>query len=449
MFRNNDFKKINLNINDIKTDALKEYKNKYEPTFKESFAICNYIIKFIKKNNKIIYGGYAQNLLINKKNTNDTFYKELYGILYNWPEIADIEFYSPDPILDILNLTNELHNLNYKHIECKEGIHKGTFKIFINFINYCDITYMPTFIYNKLPFINVKDIKCAHPHYMLIDTYRVIVDPLTSYFRLDKSINRFQILIKYYPINNKYSKIILNDNINNNIIINYIIKKIIYKSNLIVIGLYGYNYYIKKISKKNIINISYIELISNNITNDAKYIYKKLVNKYKNIEIKEYFPFFEYMDRRIEYYYNNNLILKLYGNNNKCIIYNYSSKKNTYFGTFSLIYLYFLINYYYYLINNKNNIINLIYKLLGNMIFFRDKYLNYKNITIIDKSPFQYFTVKCFGLAVDIQREYRLSLSKKDSKSKFKYKPLQKKVPEYNFDNISGNQILNKKYLIL
>jgi len=448
MFRNNDFKKINFHINDIKHNALEEYKNKYEPTFKESYNICNYIINFIKKNKKIIYGGYAQNLLINNKNPKDTFYKELYGIYYNWPDIADIEFYSPDPILDIYNLTNELHKLNYKYIECKEGIHKGTFKIFVNFINYCDITYMPTFIYNKLPFINVKDIKCVHPHYMLIDTYRVIVDPLTSYFRLDKSINRFQILIKYYPINNTYNKIISNNNIDNNNIIKYIIKKIIYKSKLIVIGLYGYNYYIKKILKKNIIDVSYLELISNNINNDAKYIYKKLVNKYKNIKIKEYFPFFEYMDRRIEYYYNDNLILKLYSNNYRCIIYNYSLKKYTYFGTFSLIYLYFLINYYYYLINNKNNIAKFIYKLLGNMIFARDKYLNKKNITIIDKSPFQYFTVKCFGLAIDIQREYRLSIVTKGNKPKFKYVP-QKKIPEYNFNNISGNQILNKKYLIL
>jgi hypothetical protein len=452
MYRKKDFETINLNIDKIKTDAIVEYKKNYEPTITEQVTVYNSIKKFIITNKRIVYGGVAQNLLIKNKNPKDTFYTEIDGVYYNWPDLADIEFYSPVPLEDIYNLTNYLLNLGFKYIEAKEGVHPETFKIFVNFINYCDITYMPKYIYYNLPTIIIENIVCTNKLFMLIDAYRVITDPLTSYWRLDKSIIRFQKILSYYPFNinllknNKEIEDIIKPTKDTNIML-YIRKKLIHNSNLVVVGFYAYNYYISKINKKAILNnFPYYEVISNNLKNDSKIIYNILKKKY-SLTIKEYYPFFQFLDRRIEYYHNNKLILVLYGNNSRCTVYRYSLKKKTYFGTFNLILMYFLINYFYNIINKMYKKSKLYLILLIKLWYNRNLYLSKYNITVFDSSPFQDFTLKCHGIPV---HPLRKSLLQNLKKKKFKFNPSKDNIiKEQTFDNTSGNQILNEKYLIL
>jgi hypothetical protein len=449
MYRIEDIDKINLNINKIKDIADEVYKKNNEPTLDENSLVYKCIMNYIITKKKIVYGGTAQNLLIVEKNKNDSFYRDVNGVYYNWPEIADIEFYSPTPIKDAMELSEELYNKNFKNIDCKEGINSETYKIFVNFINYCDISYMPINIYSNLPTITVNNIICASPYFMALDAYRVLTDPLTSYWRLEKSIFRFQKILSYYPFDKSLleKKIFLNkydDNVKR-----FIRKNIIHNSKLILVGYYAYNYYIKKACKEYIIkNFSYYEAITtNNFLKDAQHIYKILKKKYKNnIKTKEFYPFFSFLDKRIEYYYDNILIFILYGNNNRCTVYNYSKKKKTHFGTFNLVLMYLLFNYYYYIINKLNNLSNNNSILISKFFYSRNIYLDKHNITVIDKSPFQDFTMNCYGDTIDPRR-----LSFLDKKKKFKYNPTGKisKLPIHNFNNNSGNQILNEKYLIL
>lgn len=457
MYRLEDIEKINDNIKEIKDNAAKEYKTYYEPTLNELSNVYNAIKNYIKRNKKIVYGGFAQNLLIGKKNKDDVFYKEINGAYYNWPDLADIEFYSVTPLKDIIDLTEELHGLGFKHVEGREGIHPETYKIFVNFINYCDISYMPSNIYNNIKTISIDGLNCIDPHFMMLDTYRIITDPMTSYWRLDKSINRFQVLTTHYPIDLSLNdkKITLKNNIPADVK-RFIHKKIIKKSKLIVVGLNAYNYYVNKVNKDYLVeDIPFYEVISENLEEDANKIYKKLNNKYPNkITTKEFYPFYAYIDSRIEYYYNNELILKVCGNNKRCTVYNFSKKKHVYYGTFNLVFLYLLYNYYYNQINNnKENEKNYL-SLAGKLFESKNKYLNSHKITVIDKSPFQDFTFKCFGLPVDPIRSSFLDIiekRKEGKRLKFRYEPSGKKgkVPEFMFSNTSGNQIINKKYLIL
>lgn len=448
MYRKKDFDLINLNIDKIKSEAIEKYKTLYEPTYKEMTLVYNLIKNYIIKTNKIVYGGIAQNLFIKQKNPKDVFYKEINGVFYNWPNLADIEFYSFNPIQDAVNITELLLKSGFKNIEAKEGVHPDTYKLFINFINYCDISYLPIYIYNNLPTQIINNMRCTNIYFMLADSYRVLTDPLTSYWRLDKTINRSQLLLTYYPFK-KIIKNIDSFNIfksNNNIILKFIRKKIIHSLKLIVVGYYAYNYYSKKVSKNLLLhNIPYYEAISEDLNKTGKYIYKILIKKYgNNISTKEYFPFFLFIDKKIEYYYKQNLIFILYGNNNRCTVYNFSKKKNTYFGTFNLVLMYMLFNYIYYTINKYKNA-DLFLLLINKLIEIRNIYLNKHNISVLDKSPFYDFTINCIGTTID---PIRLSLIEK--KKKFKYTPSGKPIEiNYKFNNISGNQILNKKYLIL
>ena len=116
--------------------------------------------------------------------------------------------------------------------------------------------------------------------------------------------------------------------------------------------------------------------------------------------------------------------------------------------------MYLLINYYYYIIIKNNNLMELYNLLYINLFKLRNLYLNKNKITVIDKSPFQDFTLKCIGKPIEMKRNSMLSIIDKKNNNKifkFKYNPngLNGKIPNYIFTNKSGNEILNKKKFII
>ena len=455
MYRSKDFDNIMLSIESIKNEASEKYKLNYEPTLIENLNIFLEIKKYIIQKNRIVYGGIAQNLLINTVDNKECFYTERNGVYYNWPDIADIEFYSVNPTNDIIDICEILLEKKYVRIVAKEGIKPGTVKLFVNYVNYCDITYIPQNIYNNLPTTKIKKIRCINPHFMLIDAFRVLTDPLGSYWRLDKTITRFQKILHFY----NYDKSLIKTSIQyidiNNIIINDIIlfikTHIIINSKLIVVGYYAFNYYTNKINKKDVIpNIPFFEIISCSLEEDGNNIYKLLFQKYKNkITTKEYYPFFQFLDHKIEYYYDNILILILYGNNKRCIVYNYLQNDKIYIGTFNLVLMYYLINYYYSVINKiyYQSKINL--TIISKMHYYKIIYLNKTNKSILDDSPFKDFTLNCFGVVHETRRENRLRMDDKKIKQ-FRYIPSgEKKYLSVSYNNISGNQIFENKNKII
>jgi len=451
MFREKDIYDININLDKIKNDAAMVQKENYEPTLNENTKVYKAIQNYIKKNNRIVYGGFAQHLLIKKKNYNDGIYTEIDNVCFNFPEVADMEFYSPQPLIDIVNLTNELYNMNFKYVEAKEAIHGKTYKIYVNMINYCDFTYMPINIYNNMPVIIVNNFNCCHPHFMMVDAYRILNDPLTSYWRLEKPIKRFQQVLKYYPIteNNSYFNFGELKNEKSKLdILRYLIKKIFHKKKLIIVGQYGYNYYIKKHK----VLISHYEVISANFKKNIKYIYKKLKKNFGNIKVIHYYPFYEFIGYSVEFYYNNNLILKVLDNYDRCIVYNYSEKKKTYFGTNNLVFMHLLFNYFYFYIFRSDES-KFYLNLIKNFYNYKREFLDNNNITVINKSPFQDFTLKCHGIHIDpLRKSYILGKQKIKRKKTFKFTYIpdgSKKKLEYEYDNITGNKIKNEKLFII
>jgi hypothetical protein len=89
--------------------------------------------------------------------------------------------------------------------------------------------------------------------------------------------------------------------------------------------------------------------------------------------------------------------------------------------------------------------------LITRLLKAREVYLDKYNKTILDRTPFQEFTLQCLGSTEDPLRMARLEeRRKKDAgkQIKFRYDPkgTPGKVPEFRFNNSSGNEILNKKY---
>ena len=443
MYRIEDIDNIKKNIGQIQDDAMLTYKTNYEPTLVESKSVYKYILEFIKLKKRIIYGGWAQNELIKSKNKDEGFYKEL--------DTPDVEFYSYEPIKDAIELADFLKSKIKTSVSVGGGIHEGTYKIFVNYVNYCDISYLAKNICDKCLKLEINGLVYTHPMFLYIDIFRVFTDPLTSFWRLEKSFNRFIKLYRYYPIKEPTNTSFIIKKTDNEII-SKIRKNIIHNSKLIVIGKYAYNYYIQKVNGKKI-DIDYYELISINFSDDTKHIYNKLQKLFPNnkISYKRYYPFFEFFDKRIEYYCDNILILKVYGNNERCIVHHESTKKKCLFGSYQLVFLYLLSNYNYYIINKDSNEENNYLLMLYNINKAKNSYLDKHDKNVLDKTPFEEFIIKCIGIAHDPIREARLTMKKKYKKGmkpNFRYEPSDnlsdnlKKIPDFKFSNSSGNEII-------
>ena len=128
MFRVEDITTIQTNLNDLSRKSDEIRLDKYEPTLNELENIYQEIANYARKNKLIIYGGWAQNVLIKQKDEKDAFYDRY--------SLADFEFYSPEPIKIGMDLANHLYKLGHKYIQLSEGVHNETYKLFVNFHNF-------------------------------------------------------------------------------------------------------------------------------------------------------------------------------------------------------------------------------------------------------------------------------------------------------------------------
>lgn len=450
MLRSNDISHIKSSLDELAKKSEEIRLKNYEPTLNTLDRIYQDIYQFAKEKKLIIYGGWAQNKLIEMKNPKDVFYNET--------SLADIEFYSFEPIKIGMELTKLLHSKKYKFVQLQEGIHEETYKLFVDFHNFVDISYMPKYIYDNLPTVNYKGLRLTHPHFMTVDAFRVYADPMFSFWRIDKTFTRFNTLLSYYPIFNKTMvgkkldyKNILNEKVNR-----FIKHKIIHDSDLIVINHYAYNYYIKKTPRTDLIcDIPYLSVISINYIDDVKKISKLLEKEYPKIKMIEYYPFFQFVGRKTEFYLDNKLVFIIYSHNARCTTYqaNFSENKKTLFGSFSLLRMMFMAEHYNFSIHKKTSEASNYLILLNNLFQSRLEYLEEHNKTVMDNTPFSEFTFECLGDSVDPIRQSRLNLLAKikaGKKARFMYDPDRNasgKTPEFKFDNSSGNPIQNTRDL--
>ena len=444
MYRDEDLEIIKNNLSSLEKKAETIYLKNYEPKLDEINSVYEIVKEYGRKNDLIVYGGYAQNSLIKAQNKNDGFYCET--------DIADIEFYSPEPIKDMINLCDILYEKKYKYVEGSEGVHNETYKIFVNFINYCDISYMPKNIYNNCPTIKVDGLRMCHPHFMVVDAYRVYTDPMTSYFRLTKTFTRFNKLMSYYPFNENaiYNKVEYEINLSEkeyDDIYQFIKTELLQKMKLIIVGHHGFNRLINKsgLDEKFKMEEPFFQVISIDFDNERNKILRLLKDKFgKYISYKKYNPFYAFLDKSVEFYYKNQLILRLYGNNERCTVYKQSERTKMYHGAFQLQILYALINYNLAIIRQNKFNQSVYMTMITRLFMARDKFFDKHNMNVLSDSPFEEFIITCMGTPVNPLRQSRLDKMEKKKKGKlitFRYNPTGKpgKVPQFNFKNSSGD----------
>ena len=429
IIRQKDIKVIENNINNILYDTNKYIKNNYDTKIDYYKKVINIILEYIINNKKIIYGGYAIDMLIKYKNNNDYIYDEY--------DYRDIEIYSYEPLVDLKNICDILYKKGYQNILGKQAMHQYTYTIIVDFQNYCDISYMPKEIYNKIPTNVINNVIYISPIIIYLDKLLSITDLVASDWRLEKDIGRIYKMQKYYKLEFKKEKI---DKIKKKKV-NEIIDKIKNMKDIVIVGDYSNNYYkklkvINKVNKLEIITDNY-----NKVINDCKNILKNIYNK--KVEEKKYYPFFTFLDKRTELLIDDKVYIVIYSNNNKCIPFRILDN-NIKISTFNFNIMYNMILYIYNYIYNNNFYIKYYNNSIRSLIKYRNKYLKKNNLNILDNSPYQDIILNCVGKSVNQSRLFRLNIAnriKKGLKTIFEYRPEQKKNilnADFSFLNMTG-----------
>ena len=135
IYRDEDIQAITDNLDQIIDEALLIRDKKLHPLLDDFLKVKELIKEFINKKKRIIYGGFALHTLIGAKDVKDQFYKT--------NERSDIEFYTPEPIQDIVDLCNLFHEKKFPYVSGGPGHHEETYTIFVDFVAVCDMSYMP------------------------------------------------------------------------------------------------------------------------------------------------------------------------------------------------------------------------------------------------------------------------------------------------------------------
>lgn len=150
--------------------------------------------RFLQKKKCVCYGGTAINNILP---TYDQFYDKSV-------EIPDYDFFSASALADAKELADIYAKEGYTDVEAKAGVHKGTFKVFVNFIPVADITDLDKELFTNVSkeSISINGILYAPPNYLRMAMYLELSRPAGDVSRWEKVLKRLTLLNRHYPLKN-------------------------------------------------------------------------------------------------------------------------------------------------------------------------------------------------------------------------------------------------------
>jgi hypothetical protein len=186
------FQECELAILRASVDLAQEKIAKRVVNSPEIQEIINIVRDFIKKKDLIAYGGQAINEELPGK---DQFYdKEI--------DLPDYDFFSPDALDDAKELADLFFSKGFTEVEAKAGQHHGTYKVFVNYMPFADITYIHKELFRTLKkdAVRVEGILYAPPNYLRMSMFLELSRPAGDTDRWEKVLKRLSLLNQYYPL---------------------------------------------------------------------------------------------------------------------------------------------------------------------------------------------------------------------------------------------------------
>jgi hypothetical protein len=171
------------------TDILQKQKIANSDDVKQMIQILE---NFLIRKKLICYGGTAINNILPK-----------YAQFYDRDiEVPDYDFFSQNALEDAKELSDIFYAAGYLETEAKSGVHKGTYKVFVNYIPMADITQLHSDIYRSIgkDTITIAGIRYCPPNYLRMSMYLELSRPAGDVSRWEKVLKRLTLLNKYYPL---------------------------------------------------------------------------------------------------------------------------------------------------------------------------------------------------------------------------------------------------------
>ena len=171
------------------TDVLQKQKIANSDDVRKMIQILE---NFLIEKKLICYGGTAINNILPK-----------YAQFYDRDiEVPDYDFFSMNALKDAKELTDIFYAAGYVETEAKSGVHKGTYKVFVNYIPMADITHLHEDIYKSInkETITVAGIRYAPPNYLRMSMFLELSRPAGDVSRWEKVLKRLTLLNKYHPL---------------------------------------------------------------------------------------------------------------------------------------------------------------------------------------------------------------------------------------------------------
>jgi hypothetical protein len=225
--------KIGKEINDENT----------KPSVKELEKYKKVVFDFIKRKKRLLYGGLAMHFILET----EKYEKKLYDSDREY----DYDFYTPDPIADSIELSNELYDKGFPFVKRIVGISGVVFRIQVNTnTDIADINYCPQRVYDIIPRYDANNgVVCVHPDFLRIDFYKSLLHTPHSMWRWLKDYERLQIFEKLFPIktfrfggeNNYKSDDLVPRTLLDKVLADIVLTN---KESIVLTGTHAYNYYI-------------------------------------------------------------------------------------------------------------------------------------------------------------------------------------------------------------
>ena len=137
-----DQRRIMEQVERIKHAALEaqkkiDYESAHDPQVMKSIEVVE---NFLRKRHRLCYGGQAINAHLPKAYQ---FYNPEYSV-------PDYDFFTPSQKSDLLLLVKDLRAAGFVEIYVREGMHEGTFKIYVDYVPVADMTAIDPSLYRIL-----------------------------------------------------------------------------------------------------------------------------------------------------------------------------------------------------------------------------------------------------------------------------------------------------------
>jgi hypothetical protein len=165
-----------------------QYESAHNPEVQYAIDI---VASFLRRKNRVCYGGTAINAILPKSLK---FYDPQ-------KDLPDYDFFTPNPEEDIRDIVRDLQQAGFPDVVERVGIHEGTHKIMVNFVPIADISTLEPEIYRVLykRSIEKDGIHYADPDFLRMLMYLEISRPRGQVERWPKVFERLTLLNSAFP----------------------------------------------------------------------------------------------------------------------------------------------------------------------------------------------------------------------------------------------------------